>query len=246
MNFHSTDSGVIASRRLRYAVAASLLLHIVLLWPAPPRPAELGNLLPLQASLRQPALPATAPKPPPAAPVAVRAPTPPAATALAAPPVEQAPPPAPAPTVPAVSTPAFAAATPVPAPVTAIAPASPGAVPVARRGPPSPAAPGASPELADGLRGYRIAVAREARRFKRYPSQATASGWEGSAEIALQVGPDGRPQPATLARSSGHEPLDRAALAMIDAGAQRARLPEALRGRSFAVLLPVVFDLNEP
>lgn len=243
MNFHSTDSGVIALRRLRYAVAASLLLHAMLLWPSPPRPTEAGNPLPLQASLRQPSPPAVAAKLPPAAPVAVRSPS--SATALATAPAEQVPSPSPAATVLASSTPAVAAATPAPKAATDVAPAGPTLVPPARRGPPSPAAPGASPELADGLRGYRIAVAREARRFKRYPSQATASGWEGSAEITLQVGPDGRPQPATLARSSGHEPLDRAALAMIDAGAQRARLPEALRGRSFAVLLPVVFDLDE-
>lgn len=242
MNFHSTDSGVISLRRLRYAVVASLLLHVVLLWPATPRPTDAGNPLPLQASLRPSPHQAPVPKPVLPTPGAVRARAPDAAKVLAAPAAEQAPPLAPAPTVLATAAPA---AKPAPRAAMDVASASPGAFAAARRGPPSPAGPGASPDVADGLRGYRIAVAREARRFKRYPSQATASGWEGSAEIALHVGPDGRPQPATLARSSGHEPLDRAALAMIDAGAQRARLPEALRGRSFAVMLPVVFDLNE-
>ena len=32
---------------------------------------------------------------------------------------------------------------------------------------------------------------------------------------------------------------------MIDAGAQRARLPESLRGKAFAVVLPVVFNLDD-
>jgi protein TonB len=104
---------------------------------------------------------------------------------------------------------------------------------------------GASGEAADGLRGYRLAVAVQARRFKRYPAQAMASGWAGTAEVRIEVGSDGRPRPATLVRSSGHEVLDRAALTTIDAGALRARLPDSLRGRVFAVVLPVVFNLDE-
>ena len=103
----------------------------------------------------------------------------------------------------------------------------------------------ASGEALDGLRGYRLSVASEARRFKRYPAQAMAAGWAGTAEVRLEVGGDGRPRAATVGRSSGHEPLDRAALTMIDAGALRARLPESLRGKTFAVVLPVVFDLND-
>lgn len=118
-----------------------------------------------------------------------------------------------------------------------------------------PAAPGAiaasliseataSGAVLDGLRGYRLAVASQARRFKRYPAQAMASGWVGSAEIRLEVSSDGQPRDATVSRSSGHELLDRAAQAMIDAGAQRARLPDSLRGKAFAVVLPVVFNLE--
>ena len=103
----------------------------------------------------------------------------------------------------------------------------------------------ASGEAVDGLRGYRLAVATQARRFKRYPAQAMASGWAGSADIRVEVGSDGRPHAATLARSSGYEVLDRAALTMIDAGALRARLPESLRGKAFAVVLPVVFNLDD-
>ncbi len=104
---------------------------------------------------------------------------------------------------------------------------------------------GASAEAVDGLRGYRLAVATQARRYKRYPTQAMASGWAGSADIRVEVGRDGRPRAATVARSSGHEALDQAALAMIDAGALRARVPDSLRGQAFAVVLPVVFNLEE-
>ena len=103
----------------------------------------------------------------------------------------------------------------------------------------------AAGEALDGLRGYRLSVASEARRFKRYPPQAMAAGWKGTAEVRLEVGSDGRPRAATVGRSSGHEPLDRAALTMIDAGALRAILPESLRGRNFVVVLPVVFNLDD-
>ncbi|MBK8121898.1 MAG: TonB family protein [Sulfuritalea sp.] len=47
--------------------------------------------------------------------------------------------------------------------------------------------------------------------------------------IRVEVGSDGRPHAATLARSSGYEVLDRAALTMIDAGALRARRLEPAR-----------------
>lgn len=103
----------------------------------------------------------------------------------------------------------------------------------------------ASGEAIDGLRGYRLALAIQARHFKRYPAQAMASGWTGSADIRVEVGSDGRPRAASVVRSSGHESLDRAALTMIDAGALRTRLPESLRGKAFAVVLPVVFNLED-
>ncbi len=103
----------------------------------------------------------------------------------------------------------------------------------------------ASGDAVDGLRGYRFAVAAQAGRFKRYPAQAMASGWAGTADIRVEVGRDGRPRAATVVRSSGHEMLDRAALSMIDAGALRAHLPESLRGKAFAVVLPVVFNLDD-
>jgi protein TonB len=136
-------------------------------------------------------------------------------------------------------------------PATGPAPAPPGAATSAPAGPAGSTSgvllteSNASGETVDSLRVYRIAVATQARRFKRYPAQAMASGWEGSADIRVEVGSDGRPRAASVVRSSGHEPLDRAALTMIDAGALRARLPETLRGKAFAVVLPVFFNLDD-
>ena len=43
----------------------------------------------------------------------------------------------------------------------------------------------------------------------------------------------------------GHEALDRAAQAMIEAGARHTPIPDVLRGKAFSVVLPVVFDIND-
>lgn len=252
MTFQSVDMRGLRTRRLHYALAASLLFHLLLLWPSPARlPSREGSTA-LQATMRPAPSPtdsaAPAPKPNHGARPQTGLPdTAPSPTRIAA--TEEKP----------VTTKTVESAATVSVPQTAVTSAEaarslPGSLP-----PAAPAAPGravvpgasvltqaaAAGEAADGLRGYRLAVASQARRFKRYPAQAMASGWTGTAELRLEVGADGQPQPATVLRSSGHELLDRAALAMIDAGALRAPLPESLRGRRFVVLLPVVFNLDE-
>lgn len=96
-----------------------------------------------------------------------------------------------------------------------------------------------------GLRQYRVALAGQAKRFKRYPRQAIDEGTEGTAEIRISIIPD-RAFPATqLVRSSGAPILDAAALEIIRQATARTPVPESLRGKSFTVSLPVVFDLSE-
>lgn len=247
MTFHSFDMRGIGTRRLRFAILASLVFHLLLLWPALPRLPDREAML-LQATLRPspPAPAAIAPIPPPRAvapPPTTSAPRQPVLATKTLDPPQPAPVPQ-TPAIPAVAVPppAAAPAVPVPAAATAVAAAAPAA------GSPSGVLltqANASGEALDGLRGYRLSVASEARRFKRYPPQAMAAGWTGTAEVRLEVGGDGRPRAAMVARSSGYEPLDRAALNMIDAGALRARLPESLRGKTFTVALPVVFSLED-
>ncbi|RLJ67521.1 TonB family protein [Sulfurisoma sediminicola] len=96
---------------------------------------------------------------------------------------------------------------------------------------------------ADGLRQYRLALAREARRFKRYPERALLAGIGGTAEVRVEQAAGAFPV-ARLARSSGDEALDAAALDMMREAAPRTTIPEPLRGRSFAVSLPVIFDAS--
>lgn len=98
---------------------------------------------------------------------------------------------------------------------------------------------------ADGIRAYRIGLAREARAYKQYPSLARERGWTGTAEVRVDVAQDGRPRQVLLARSSGHDILDREAVHLMSRAAGTAALPDSLRGLAFAVRLPVVFDIRE-
>lgn len=97
---------------------------------------------------------------------------------------------------------------------------------------------------AAGLRQYRLALAGEARRYRNYPEAARRAGMAGTAEVRVSVSA-GIARQTELARSSGYEMLDSAALEMLRAAAGRALLPESLRGQEFAVLLPVVFEVEE-
>lgn len=128
---------------------------------------------------------------------------------------------------------------------------APGGLPLPRATPAPATLAVATPEPASrgpdaaGLRQYRLALAGEARRFRRYPEAAQRAGIEGRAEVRVTVTASGGERLAELARSSGHAQLDEAALDMLRQAAQRTHLPDSLRGQGFAVLLPVVFAAED-
>ena len=105
-------------------------------------------------------------------------------------------------------------------------------------------APPAEGISADGLRRYRLALAREARRFKRYPPLARERGWEGTAEVVAIFG-DSLPPRVVLEKSSDHAVLDQQAVAMITQAVQAAELPDSLRGRNFRLVIPVRYGLDD-
>lgn len=109
----------------------------------------------------------------------------------------------------------------------------------------APAIPMESGPDQAGLRQFRLSLAGEARRFRRYPESARKAGLAGTSEVRIAVEAGGMARHTDLARSSGHEILDQAALDMLRQAAARAVLPESLRGQNFAVLLPVVFEVEE-
>ncbi len=211
-------------------LTVSVLFHSLLLWPvAVPRLPGRAEPAPLAATLRPAALPEALPAAPPtppreAAPAPRRAAVPQRAAAAVAEPLS--------------------AAVGVPSPV-APAPATAG-----ESAPSAPAAGAATfaeevaPD-AEGMRRYRIGLAREARGHRRYPPLALERGWTGTAEVEVGVSRQGRARGVLLARSSGHDILDREALAMMSLAAAAVVPPESLRGREFSVRLPVVFDLED-
>lgn len=97
---------------------------------------------------------------------------------------------------------------------------------------------------ADGLRSFRLALAREARRQKRYPVRAIEAGWEGTVDLRVSVTTRGPPT-VSLVRSSGHAVLDAAALDMMGRAVPATALPASLKGQDFSVDLPVVFELPQ-
>jgi len=97
---------------------------------------------------------------------------------------------------------------------------------------------------ADELRYYRMSLATAARRFKRYPPLARERGWEGTAEVALNVRARVGVSEVVLVRSSGRAILDDQAVEMMSQAVRATALPEGMKGRDFRILLPVQFSLE--
>jgi TonB family protein len=95
---------------------------------------------------------------------------------------------------------------------------------------------------ADGLRKFRIDLATQARRSKRYPTQALASGWHGTVDVQLTVDRGGFVGAPEVTHSSGFAVLDLAAIEMLTHAAEQTQIPDSLHGHTFSVMMPVVFD----
>ncbi len=94
------------------------------------------------------------------------------------------------------------------------------------------------------LFSYGQAISQALARYKEYPRIAQMQGWQGSVTMRLRVSPSGRLIDAQVHASSGHEVLDRQALAMASKPERYPAPPEALHDREIAVLVPVVFRLE--
>ena len=231
------------SRSLHYALAASLVLHALLLLALPDLvdTARRAASIPPQIIARlmepEPAPPVPVPAPPvqaPTAPVPPEKKKAPAARKTA--PVISTPQPEPTPSTPAA-----------PPPVTADAPALEPTPPVAAvqsqpalQPTPQPAQPNESLSRDQ----YRLQLIDEARRHKRYPPLARENNWQGDVRVAVAVAANGRPT-VTLKGSSGYEVLDRQALDMFAQAARSVPVPPALRGKEFSFEVRAVYGLED-
>lgn len=108
------------------------------------------------------------------------------------------------------------------------------------------AAPVAVPMDADALREYRMALARAAREFRRYPALARERQWEGVAKVQLRWPKGPGEVQVRLMEGSGHAILDEQAVTMLQQAVRRTPMPEALRSQRLEMVLPVEFSLQQP
>jgi protein TonB len=224
-------------KRLALAVAASFALHAAVASLVPPVETSVP---PVARTLEVLVLPS------PEAPPAIAEPAPVAKAPPTAPrPRPAAPRPSPIPSLsPEPSRDAAPAPSREPLPVAdAEAPARSGPAPTAPTATPEapPVAVAVSPDL---LAGYGSSISRLLARHREYPRVAAQRGWEGTVTMRLRVAPGGRLVDARVDGSSGHAVLDAQALAMVNRLGDLPPPPDSLREREFAVLVPVVFQLE--
>jgi protein TonB len=228
------------NRPFHYAIAASLVLHALLLFGLP----DLIDTARRVVSSPPPIL-ARLMEPEPAAPP--QAPPPETKKVEPAKPVPRIAKPAPQKVLPEVKTedvaaPAPQVAEPVPAPPPPVAAVAPQATSPAVQAP-APAAPGPAPETVSRDQ-YRVQLIDEARRHKRYPPIARENNWQGDVRIGVAIGANGRPS-VTLKGSSGYDVLDRQAVEMFMQAARAVPIPPALRGKEFALEVRAVYGLED-
>ncbi|MBE0612770.1 MAG: energy transducer TonB [Burkholderiales bacterium] len=257
-----------------WCVLASIVLHVALLLSLDPRIAlapPVKALLVLTARLAPvattPSATPSVPKPTPAAtPEPASVPPPPKPTpkprvekpAPAQRPVlrkpEAKPAPAPQKAAPVETTKPAPPEPPVSAPGTAaqdMRPVAPGQASSSPAGPAgavtTDSAASSGSEIDKGtLEQYRLALIVATRRYKRYPAIAMEKGWQGKVEVRLRIGANGMLAGVSVKTSSGHEILDKQAVSMLRKGKTTVPIPANLRGREFAIDVPVIFNLDNP
>ena len=127
-------------------------------------------------------------------------------------------------------------AEPPPLPSDAQVAAKPQALPVVRQ-PAASLDPGA-------LKAYGEILAQAIGKRKTYPHLARMRNWQGTTELKLQIGLDGKLHQVSVGHSSGFEVLDAAAVKMAQEAVPFPEVPEALRGRELTMTVPVAFKLE--
>ncbi len=91
---------------------------------------------------------------------------------------------------------------------------------------------------------YGQSISKEIKRYQKYPPPAQRRGWQGTAEVLLQIAADGTVTGITLGKSSGYAILDDEALEMVRRASPLPKAPADLRGRALVVTVPIVFRLQ--
>jgi protein TonB len=119
--------------------------------------------------------------------------------------------------------------------------------------PPPPAAvptPPAQPQVDEKLAreltaGYSQQIAAQVKKYQNYPLIAKRRFWEGTAQVRLIIGADGKVTRIELGKGTGREVLDKEALEMVRRASPLPLPPQELRGRELAVTVPIAFRLQD-
>jgi protein TonB len=110
---------------------------------------------------------------------------------------------------------------------------------------PEPAPPKVmEPPPAEVIDGYGETLSRLIARHQHYPRVAQMRGWEGTVQVAIDIGSQGKISGMKISQSSGFEVLDKQALDMIKSAAPFPPAPQSLQGKEFVVNVPIIFRLQ--
>ena len=94
------------------------------------------------------------------------------------------------------------------------------------------------------LKTYGETLARAFDKKKSYPRIARLRNQQGTTQLKLRIGPDGKLHDLSVARSSGFDVLDAAAVHMVQDSLPLPEPPDVLRDRELTLTVPIVFKLE--
>lgn len=121
--------------------------------------------------------------------------------------------------------------------------ATPAPPPVVAPEPPKAVEP-SQDEINDAKGQYGNTLWNAIGKHKNYPKIAQMRGWQGDVTIELLLDGNGKLKSKKVIQSSGYEALDKQALEMAEKAAPFPTPPEALRGSSFSIKVPIPFKLE--
>lgn len=99
-------------------------------------------------------------------------------------------------------------------------------------------------DISAALGQYGATLGRAIAKHKSYPKVAQMRGWQGDVILDLKLDSSGNIISINIKEKSDYESLDNQAIEMARKAAPYPTPPEALRGRSFNISVPVSFKLE--
>ncbi|HSH54226.1 MAG TPA: energy transducer TonB [Methylotenera sp.] len=100
-------------------------------------------------------------------------------------------------------------------------------------------------EVDTAHKGYGDTLWSTISKHKKYPRIAQTRGWQGEVIVELSLDGNGNLKSKRIIQHSGYDSLDQQALEMVDKAMPFPAPPEALRGSSFTIKVPIPFRLEE-